>query len=128
MRFLLDTHLLIWTVSDLKRISVPTQQLLEDESNDLFFSVASLWEIGVKRALKRSDFDVDPHLFRGVLLSRGFRELSISAEHVLAVDQLPPIHRDPFDRLLLCQTLVEGLTLLTKDERVLKYPVSVRRQ
>jgi PIN domain nuclease of toxin-antitoxin system len=94
----------------------------------LFFSVVSLWEVGVKRALKRADFDFDPHLLRGVLLSRGFRELSVSAEHALAVDQLPPLHRDPFDRLLLCQTLVEGVTLLTKDERVLQYPVSVRRQ
>jgi PIN domain nuclease of toxin-antitoxin system len=128
MRFLLDTHLLIWSVSDLQRIRASTRRLLEDENNELFFSVISLWEIGVKRALTRADFDFDPHLLRAVLLSRGFREISVTAEHVLAVDQLPPIHRDPFDRLLLCQTLVEGLTLLTKDERILKYPVSVRRQ
>jgi len=128
MKLLLDTHLLIWSVSDLKRLTLPTRRLLEDEENELFFSVVSLWEIGVKRALKRDDFNFDPHLLRGVLLSEGFTELQVSAEHVLAVDRLPPLHRDPFDRLLLCQTLVEGLTLLTKDERILKYPVSVRRQ
>jgi PIN domain nuclease of toxin-antitoxin system len=128
MRLLLDTHLLIWSVSDLSRLSLSTRRLLEDEKNDLFFSVVSLWEIGVKRALKRADFNFDPHLIRGVLLMEGFAELQVSAEHVLAVEHLPPLHRDPFDRLLLCQTQVEGLTLLTKDERILKYPVSVRRQ
>ena len=128
MRLLLDTHLLIWSMSHLKSISPKTRKLLEDRKNDLYFSVVSLWEIGVKRALNRPDFDFDPHLLRGVLLAKGFEELSVSAEHVLAVDQLPLLHRDPFDRLLLCQTLVEGLTLLTTDERILKYPVSVRRQ
>jgi PIN domain nuclease of toxin-antitoxin system len=128
MRFLLDTHLLIWGLTDTKRISAPTQALLEDRGNDLYFSVVSLWEIGVKRALARSAFDIDPHLLRGELLSRGYIELQVKAEHALAVGQLPKIHKDPFDRLLICQTLVEGLTLLTKDEHVLEYPVSVRRQ
>ncbi len=128
MRFLLDTHLLIWSQTDTKRISARTRRLLEDEGNDLYFSVVSLWEIGVKRALNRPGFNIDPHLLRGELLSKGYMELSVTAEHALAVEQLPPLHKDPFDRLLLCQTLVEGLTLLTKDEEVLAYPVSVRRQ
>jgi PIN domain nuclease of toxin-antitoxin system len=101
---------------------------MEDEGNDLYFSVVSLWEIGVKRALKRPEFNIDPRLLRGELLSEGYTELTVSAEHALAVECLPPLHKDPFDRLLLCQTLVEGLTLLTKDEEILAYPVSVRRQ
>ncbi len=101
---------------------------MEDEGNDLYFSVVSLWEIGVKRALKRPEFNIDPRLLRGELLSEGYTELTVSAEHALAVERLPPLHKDPFDRLLLCQTLVEGLTLLTKDEEILAYPVSVRRQ
>jgi PIN domain nuclease of toxin-antitoxin system len=128
MRFLLDTHLLIWSLIDTKRISARTRRLMEDESNDLYFSVVSLWEIGVKRALNRPEFNMDPHLLRGELLSEGYTELSVTADHALAVEQLPPLHKDPFDRLLLCQTLVEGLTLLTKDEKILAYPVSVRRQ
>jgi len=128
MRFLLDTHLLIWSQIDTKRISARTRRLMEDEGNDLYFSVVSLWEIGVKRALNRPEFNIDPHLLRGELLSEGYTELPVSAEHALAVEQLPPLHKDPFDRLLLCQTLVEGLTLLTKDEKILAYPVSVRRQ
>jgi len=128
MRFLLDTHLLIWSQIDTKRISARTRRLMEDEGNDLYFSVVSLWEIGVKRALNRPEFNIDPHILRGELFSKGFTELPVSAEHALAVEQLPPLHRDPFDRLLLCQTLVEGLILLTKDEELLAYPVSVRRQ
>jgi PIN domain nuclease of toxin-antitoxin system len=128
MRFLLDTHLLIWSQIDSKRISARTRRLMEDEGNDLYFSVVSLWEIGVKRALKRPEFNIDPRLLRGELLSEGYTELTVSAEHALAVERLPPLHKDPFDRLLLCQTLVEGLTLLTKDEEILAYPVSVRRQ
>jgi PIN domain nuclease of toxin-antitoxin system len=128
MRFLLDTHLLIWSQIDSKRISARTRRLMEDEGNDLYFSVVSLWEIGVKRALNRPEFSIDPRLLRGELLSEGYTELTVSAEHALAVERLPPLHKDPFDRLLLCQTLVEGLTLLTKDEEILAYPVSVRRQ
>lgn len=128
MKFLLDTHLLIWGLIDTKRISARTQRLLEDEANDLYFSVVSLWEIGVKRALNRSEFNIEPQLLRAELLSKGYIELPVSAEHALAVQQLPPIHKDPFDRLLLCQTLVEDLTLLTKDAWILKYPFSVRRQ
>jgi len=128
MRFLLDTHLLIWSQIDTKRISARTRRLMEDEGNDLYFSVVSLWEIGVKRALNRPEFNIDPHLLRGELLFKGYTELPVSGEHALAVEQLPPLHKDPFDRLLLCQTLVEGLTLLTKDEDILAYPVSVRRQ
>lgn len=128
MRFLLDTHLLIWSQIDTKRISARTRRLMEDQGNDLYFSVVSLWEIGVKRALNRPEFDIDPRLLRGELLSTGYTELLVSAEHALAVEQLPPLHKDPFDRLLLCQTLVEGLTLLTKDEAILAYPFSVLRQ
>jgi PIN domain nuclease of toxin-antitoxin system len=128
MRFLLDTHLLIWGLIDTKRISVRTQRLLEDEANSLYFSVVSLWEIGVKRALNRSEFNIDPQLLRSELLSRGYIELPVLAEHALAVEQLPPIHKDPFDRLLLCQAFVGDLTLLTKDKWILKYPFSVRRQ
>jgi PIN domain nuclease of toxin-antitoxin system len=127
MRLLLDTHVLIWAFAEPGKLSMVARELLEDERNELFFSVISLWEIGVKRDLKREDFSFDPHLLRGSALAAGYTELALQGEHVLAVDQLPALHGDPYDRLLICQALMEGLTLLTKDRRLLEYPASVRR-
>jgi PIN domain nuclease of toxin-antitoxin system len=101
--------------------------LLEDSENDVIFSVISLWEIGVKRALKRSDFEVDPYVLRSRALAYGYQELLLSGEHVLAIHGLPSIHRDPYDRLLACQALTEDMTLLTKDSRLLEYPVTTLR-
>jgi len=125
MRLLVDTHLLIWSLTHSSRLSPKARTLLEDPQNDLVFSVVSLWETGVKRALNRSDFVIDAHVLRGELLVGGYRELGVSGEHALAVSQLPALHKDPFDRLLLCQALVEGLTLVTNDSELMQYPVSV---
>jgi len=127
MRLLLDTHVLIWMAISPEKLSAKGRRRVQDKQNELFFSVVSLWEIGVKRGLKRPGFQLDPHVMRAELLIRGFIELPVSGEHALAVDQLPPLHGDPFDRLLLCQALVEGLTLLTNDDLVLQYPVAVMR-
>ena len=95
--------------------------------NELFFSVASLWEIAIKCGLGRDDFKVDARVLRRSLLDNGYSELPISSEHVVAIDALPPIHKDPFDRLLVAQATVEGITLLTVDSRVADYPGPVRR-
>jgi len=127
MRLLLDTHILIWTAFSPEEMSSSGRRRVEDKENELFFSVISLWEIGVKRALGRPKFQFDPHVLRGELLVRGFVELPVSGEHALTVDRLPPLHGDPFDRLLVCQALVEGLTILTNDELILQYPVSALR-
>jgi len=127
MRLLLDTHVLIWMAYQPERLTPKGRRMLHLVENELVFSVVSLWEIGVKRALGRKDFNFDPHILRGELLVRGFRELQVTGEHALAVAQLPELHRDPFDRLLLCQALVEGLTLLSNDDVVLQYPVTVLR-
>jgi PIN domain nuclease of toxin-antitoxin system len=100
--------------------------LLEDEANTLVFSVASIWEIAIKRSLGRADFQVDPRLLRRGLIDNGYEELPVSGHHAAAVDALPSLHRDPFDRLLVAQSLTDGLMLLTADPRVARYPAPVR--
>jgi PIN domain nuclease of toxin-antitoxin system len=95
---------------------------LEDPQNDLTFSPASLWEVSVKRSLGREDFRVDPRLLRRGLLDNGYCELPITSVHAVEVDALPPLHKDPFDRIIIAQSIVEGMMLLTADKIVARYP------
>jgi PIN domain nuclease of toxin-antitoxin system len=127
VRLLLDTHLLLWIAEDSDRLSAAALELIEDEANDLAFSVASLWEVSIKFAIARASFEVEPRAFRHGLLEIGFQELAISSEHVIATSLLPLIHRDPFDRLLAAQAAVDGLTLLTADAELARYPGPIRR-
>ncbi len=127
MRLLLDTHLLLWAAGQPDRLSAEARSLLQDPANDLVFSVASLWEITIKRGLGRADFRVEPRVLRRGLRDHGYSELAIAADHALAVDLLPPLHKDPFDRLLLAQAVMEGITLLTADPLVARYPAPVRK-
>lgn len=122
MILLLDTHLLLWAASQPDRLSVVAREKLLDESNALWFSAASLWEVTIKSSLGRPDFQVDPHLLRRGLIDNGYTELPITSNHVLTVYHLPPIHRDPFDRLLIAQAESEGMLLLTTDKTVASYP------
>jgi PIN domain nuclease of toxin-antitoxin system len=101
--------------------------LLNNPDHDLLFSAASLWEVTIKRGLGRDDFRVDPRLLRRGLLDNGYGELAITSEHAIAVDLLPPIHKDPFDRMLLAQAMVEGIALLTSDPLLARYPGPVHR-
>ena len=126
MRLLLDTHLLLWAAGQPARLTTPARRLLSDARNQLVFSAASLWEISIKRGLGRDDFQVDPRVLRRSLIDNGYEELPISGEHAVAVDGLPPIHKDPFDRLLVAQSMTEGITLLTSDALVAQYPGPVR--
>lgn len=127
MNLLLDTHLLLWAASEPKRLSAKARALLLDPANHLVFSSASLWEISIKNGLERADFNVDPRRLWRMLLVNGYRELSIISEHTVAVNDLPPLHKDPFDRMLVAQARVEGLTLLTADKAVAKYGEGVRK-
>jgi PIN domain nuclease of toxin-antitoxin system len=127
MKLLLDTHLLLWAAGEPKRLSAAARKLINDARNELLFSAASLWEIVIKRSLGRDDFRVDPRLLRRGLLDNGYVELSISGEHALTVDGLPPVHKDPFDRILVAQSIVESVTLLTSDPLLAKYPGPIRR-
>jgi PIN domain nuclease of toxin-antitoxin system len=126
MKLLLDTHVLLWAAWQPDRLPAAARTLLENPENELIFSSASLWEIAIKCGLGRSDFQLDSRLLRRGLLDNGYRELPISSQHVVAIDGLPPIHKDPFDRLLVAQSMVEGMILLTADPLVAQYPAPVR--
>ena len=126
MKLLLDTHLLLWAAGSPDQLSAVARLLLEDPSNELLFSAASLWEIAIKRSLGRFDFQVDARVLRRGLLDNGYQELAITAEHAVSIDSLPPVHKDPFDRILVAQAIVEGITLLMADAWVAKYPGPVR--
>ena len=127
MQLLLDTHLLVWAMGKPERLDPALVRLLEDPMNTPVFSVASLWELVIKRGLDRPDFQLEPPVLRQALLEAGWRELPLEAHHVLAVGQLPGLHRDPFDRLLLAQAQVNGLLLITADQQLAQYPGPVRR-
>lgn len=126
MKLLLDTHLLLWAAGRPDRLSAEARALLDAKENELFFSAASLWEIVIKRGLGRDDFKVDARLLRRGLLDNGYSELPIGSEHVVAIEGLPGIHKDPFDRILLAQAQVEGITLVTADPTLAQYPGPVR--
>lgn len=126
MNLLLDTHLILWAAGDPDRLPEEARQLLLDTANELYYSAASLWEVTIKRTLGRSDFQVDPHRLWCMLPVSGYRELSITGEHAIAIETLPLLHKDPFDRLLLAQARVESLTLLTADQQLAGYGAPVR--
>lgn len=121
MKLLLDTHVLLWAAGQTGKLSRKTRTLLGDPDNALAFSAASLWEICIKQSLGRDDFQVDARQLRRGLLDNGYSELAVTGAHALALDDLPPLHQDPFDRMLLAQARVEGITLLTADAQVLRY-------
>ncbi len=127
MKLLLDTQLLLWAAGQPERLSARARKLVEDPRNELLFSAVSLWEVAIKRTLGREDLRVEPRLLRRGLLDNGYVELPVTSEHAVSIDGLPPLHKDPFDRLLLAQALVEGITLLTADAQVARYPAPVRR-
>lgn len=126
MKLLLDTHLLLWAAGQPDQLSAAARLLLDDPQNELVFSSASLWEVAIKHGLGRNDFRVDPRLLRRGLLDNGYSELPITSEHAVAVDGLPSIHKDPFDRILVAQAMVEGIALITADPLVAQYPGPVR--
>ena len=123
MKILLDTHILLWAAAG--ELPSTAARYIEDSTNTLLFSPASLWEIVIKRGLGRADFVVDPaSLFSG-LLSAGYQELPITGRHTLLISTLPTLHKDPFDRILLAQAISEGVPLLTSDSLVSQYSGSV---
>jgi PIN domain nuclease of toxin-antitoxin system len=131
MKFLLDTHLLLWAAAfeldPPDRLPPEAYVLLNDPANEVCFSAANIWEITIKHALGRADFATDPHVLRRSALLSGYTELPITSDHGLAVGTLPLVHRDPFDRILIAQASVENITLLTSDPLMASYPGPIRR-
>jgi PIN domain nuclease of toxin-antitoxin system len=127
VKLLLDTQILLWAAGQPERLSAAARKLVNDPRNELLFSAASLWEIAIKKTLGREDFRVEPRLLRRGLLDNGYAELPVTSQHAVNIDGLPPLHKDPFDRLLLAQATSEGITLLTGDAQLARYPGPVRR-
>lgn len=127
MKLLLDTQILLWAAGQPEQLSAAARKLLNSSRNELLFSAASLWEIAIKNTLGREDFRVDPRLLRRGLLDNGYTELPITSQHAVNIDSLPPLHKDPFDSLLVEQALSEGITLVTGDAQLARYPGPVRK-
>ena len=126
MRLLLDTHVLLWTIAESRRLSHTARALIGEPDNALTFSSVSLWEVAIKAERGRDDFRIDVSSLRRGLFDNDYVELPITGAHAVALGSLPPIHRDPFDRMLVAQAIVEGLTLVTSDPAVGKYPGPIR--
>jgi PIN domain nuclease of toxin-antitoxin system len=125
--FLLDTHLLVWAAKHPERLSQEAVRLIRDPLSQLLFSAVSIWEIAIKHSLGRGDFFAEPEAVRERLLSSGYRELALTSLHGIGVVSLPPIHQDPFDRILIAQATAEGITLLTSDKKIAQYPGPIRK-
>ena len=124
MRLLLDTHIALWGVTDYERLRSETRRRLEDRQNEVFVSVETLWEIAIKYALPKGradDMPISAEEALAFFLEAGYRMLDILPPHALAIAALPPLHRDPFDRMLVAQARAEPLRLLTVDRKVAAY-------
>jgi PIN domain nuclease of toxin-antitoxin system len=126
MRLLLDTPVLLWTIAESRRLSAAARALIGEPDNELTFSSVSLWEVAIKAGRGRDDFRIDVSSLRRSLFDNDYVELPITGAHAVALGGLPPIHRDPFDRMLVAQAIVEGLTLVTSDPAVAKYRGPIR--
>jgi len=123
MKLLLDTHILLWSAAN--KLPANAAKYILDETNQLYFSPASIWEIVIKVGLNRADFQVDPYVLYSGLLDNGYNEIAITSRHTLAVSTLPDIHKDPFDRIMLAQAISECIPLLTSDITLFDYPTPI---
>ena len=126
MRLLLDTHLLLWAMAASRKLPKAVKSQLLDPNNEVYYSAASLWEVAIKHDLRRKDFRIDPDSLLGALRASGFLELPVTAAHAVAVTRLPPVHKDPFDSLLVAQGMSEPMVLLTNDAVLAGYGAGVR--
>ena len=126
MKLLLDTHALLWAIDNPKLLSEKVRQAILDESNQLYASVVSVWEIALKVQAGKLELPMDSSF-----LEENFRRLGIQSYlplglfHVQQISKLPPIHKDPFDRILVAQAIVEGWILVSKDQHFAQYPVEI---
>jgi len=121
MRLLLDTHVLLWALSGSKRLSDEARELIESADNEVLFSAASIWEIAIKAQLLRAEFGVDVETIAAAARDTDFDELAISSRHAAGVAALPLHHKDPFDRMLMSQAIVEPARLVTADRALAAY-------
>jgi PIN domain nuclease of toxin-antitoxin system len=124
MKLLADSHVLVWWLDDPDRLSVGARNAIADPRNDVLVSAASIWELGLKIA--RGKLQMPEH-FLTALREDGFSDLAVTNDHAHISLHLPPIHGDPFDRMLIAQTLEEGLVLVTRDQQIHRYEVPLLR-
>lgn len=115
MRLILDTQIALWALTDSKRLGTAARKLILNPDNKIFVSSASVWEISIKHSLGRGDMPISGARAAELFAAAGYRELPVSWRHAAATEQLPPIHKDPFDRILIAQAMMEPMTLLTRD-------------
>lgn len=127
MIYLVDTHVLIWLAVESPRLDQPTREILADPENHIFFSAISIFEIAVKETLSKRGFDVEASAIRRMMIENDFVELPVNGLHAAHVATLPMIHRDPFDRLLVSQAIIEGMILITADQHIARYPGPILR-
>ena len=123
MRLLLDTQILLWWLADDPAMPAAARSAIIDRQSDVYVSAATVWEIAIKRALGRLDFPLDE--VESILADEGFIPLPIAVAHAARAGSLPAIHRDPFDRMLVAQAQVEGLTVVSVDSKIRRYSVAV---
>jgi PIN domain nuclease of toxin-antitoxin system len=121
LKLLLDTHVLLWTLLDQRRLSSETRAAIQSEESEIFVSVVSPWEFAIKRSLGKFDTPVD---LEPALEDQGFKLLPVQLRHTQGIRSMPNHHRDPFDRMLVAQATVDGLTLVTSDRTLRRYPVA----
>jgi PIN domain nuclease of toxin-antitoxin system len=121
VRILLDTHVLLWWLADDPELTEPGREVIAAPENLIAFSAASIWEIRIKQAVGKLDLPAD---FADVLARQPFEPLAVTVAHAHALQGLPLHHRDPFDRLLIAQARIEGMTILTRDSAITRYDVS----
>jgi PIN domain nuclease of toxin-antitoxin system len=124
MKYLLDTHTLIWLIEAPSRISLKTKQILTSSENSIYLSSASLWEIAIKTSLGKLSLESPFEKLLDDLISTDITILQIENDYLMKLTTLPEIHKDPFDRLLIATALTEDLTIITTDENIHKYDVS----
>lgn len=124
MRILLDTHILLWSLADSKELSKKARKYIS-ESDNVFVSVASLWEIAIKTSLGKLEIGVEADELNQIIINSGFEILTINADHISPLHNLPPHHRDPFDRILIAQSIIEPLRLITHDQQLSLYGNSI---
>jgi len=120
MNILLDTNMLIWLA--LEKLPIDAKKIILDNSNNIYFSPINLWEIAIKRRIGRSDFDLDPNVLYSLLIEHGYLELKVNSNHTLMADRVSIPDNDPFDKLLISQSIVEDMTFITSDKKLSKCP------
>ena len=125
MKYLLDTHIILWAAVDVKKLSRKAKKLLENPDNILYFSPVSLWEISIKNAKHPDQMPITSERVKELALRMGLIELPVRSRHGVDIAKLPDIHNDPFDRMLITQARSDGLNLISHDDKVIAYGAGV---